>query len=266
MIIKIAKGSKIRELTDRVNDLCGKISNQYSGLYIHDELHDGHWLEEQDQSIEYYGIRNMDIIQYKDKPIYHINLLPLSSPKPAQPTVSLSSSQTNVKALLSMPSSTLINCFPDTKISEFIKMIICCLPFPVDDPTEVGLCVMKSNTKNDNQETPVNNTDSLVIPSFYSPPVDSNNYHYIWFLPDSTIGFYHLQPSDILLCYSANLDPSSDLLTALFISKIPYVCSLIYFYYFFSFFGGVSVLFIFCIENYFFFVLLFLIIFLKFFF
>lgn len=120
-VIRIERGITVRELSDYIHKVFARYSHQYMGLYLHDEFHSGHWLNDQEtQTIEYYSLQNMDIIELKETAVYKVR--PLDQEES-------------------------ITCSRDTLVRDLIKMIICWISSPVDDPTRVGLVFHRKNAE-----------------------------------------------------------------------------------------------------------------------
>ena len=135
-------------------------------LYLYDEHHSGHWMDKEDETIEYYNIKNMDIIELKERAVFKIGFIDGSEPND-------------------------ITCSSETQISYLIKMIICCISSPVDDPSVVGLCCVKKD-------------ENLLSER-------------IWLDPESSFGSYHFHQSDELHCMSRYNDSDSSTIARLVI-------------------------------------------------
>ena len=186
----------MKELSEIFNKTFTRISNQFTGLYVYDEFHEGHWLEDESKTIEYYNINHMDIIELKEKRVYKM---------------SFENSQ----------ESSLIVCSGETYVKDLIKMIICCISSPVDDPTTVGLSFVKYSTSggsnslsaSGNNTLPNNNNSQT---SNASPSASST-----WLDPEQLFSTYQLAVQDTIYCFSRYLDNSSPLIASLVITSDP---------------------------------------------
>lgn len=105
------RGITVRELSDCIHKVFSRYSNKFMGLYLHDEFHVGHWMNEESQPIEYYSLRNMDIIEFRETPVYKVGFI---------------------------DSQDEIACSEETTVKEILMMIIFWLPDSVD-PSSIGL-------------------------------------------------------------------------------------------------------------------------------
>jgi hypothetical protein len=119
--IRIRRGTTIKELSESLHGTFMRLANQFMGLYLYDEHHQGHWMDQEHETIEYYQLRNMDIIELREKSVFKIGFLD------------------------ELDGSLFVTCSRDTGVASLLKMIICCISSTVDDPTTVGLCCMKKD-------------------------------------------------------------------------------------------------------------------------
>lgn len=113
---------KVSALAEHLHSIFIRIANQYMAMYLYDEHHEGHWMDKENETIEYYNIQQMDIIELKEKHVYKISFVDGGE-------------------------NSSLSCSAETKISELIKMIICSISSIVDDPTAVGICCVKKNNQ-----------------------------------------------------------------------------------------------------------------------
>ena len=118
------RGKIVRELINEVNSLFTVNSNQFTSLFLYNNHVNGHWIEEEDKPIEYYGLRDMDIIEIKEKPTYKITV---------KGNNNIQNDEIQFDKL--------------TTISNFIIMLICWSPTPIDDPSLAGIYIIKKDKK-----------------------------------------------------------------------------------------------------------------------
>jgi len=126
-IIRVERGITVRELSDCIHKVFSRYSNKFMGLYLHDEFHAGHWMTEESQPIEYYSLRNMDIIEFRETPVYKVGFI---------------------------DSQDEIACSKETPVKEILMMIIFWLSDSVD-PSSIGLVFFRKSQTQEKTHEPI---------------------------------------------------------------------------------------------------------------
>lgn len=124
--IRVESSSTVDSLADVVGRQFLTISNQFTGLFLHNDNRSGVWLEP-GLTLADYAVSSMDIVELREKPVYKLGFVDGDD-------------------------SGEIVCDNDTLVGDFTKMVTCWIVAPVDDPRLVGLLHVRQTSPEETEQ------------------------------------------------------------------------------------------------------------------